>query len=149
MSKEEIDECIEELYSIHKDLTEVYNNTVQKLSAVTDSNMEILGKIEDLQKEIASSVHNVKIYNNRFVVFLIAILVLILISFGWKFGNYSRAVDLHLRHTQNAYRFMLEGMMAQSKSLQRIEVLEKLKINNSKVEKNKGKLEASKNYVKK
>lgn len=56
MNKEDLEECIEELYAIHKDLTDVHEDSVNKVLKITDSNKELLYKIEDLQGEIASSI---------------------------------------------------------------------------------------------
>lgn len=125
MSKEEIEECTEELYAIHKDLADLHKDSIKRLSGITDSNMDVVCKMEQLQKQIASSVHNVKVYNNRFMVALIVIFLLVVMSAGWKFSIYSSAVDQHLRHTKTAYGFMVEGMVAQKSSLDRIEELEK------------------------
>jgi hypothetical protein len=125
MSKEEIEECTEELYAIHKDLADLHKDSIKRLSDIADSNMEVVRKMEQIQKKIASSVHNVKVYNNRFMVALITIFVLVVISAGWKFSIYSSAVEQHLRHTKTAYGFMVEGMVAQKNSLERIEELEK------------------------
>ncbi|MGB4190935.1 MAG: hypothetical protein WBJ81_00080 [Rickettsiales bacterium] len=60
MNKEELEEYIEELYTIHRD-------SVDSLSEITNSNKKILNEMKELQKEIASSVSNVRIYNNRFI----------------------------------------------------------------------------------
>lgn len=125
MNKEELEGYIEELCAIHRD-------SVDNLSEITNSNKKILNEMRELQKEIASSVHNVKVYNNRFIACSIALLVLILIIFGWKFSNYNEEVQWHLSSIEKSQDYLLEGMTIQVKLLKRIEDLEKNKseINN-------------------
>ena len=120
MNKEELEEYIEELYTIHRD-------SVDSLSEITNSNKKILNEMKELQKEIALSVSNIKIYNNRFIACSIVLLVSILIIFGWKFSNYSEEVKWHLSSIEKSHAHLLEGMVIQVKILKRIEDLEKNK----------------------
>lgn len=132
MSKEAIEQCTEELYAIHKDLTDVHKDSIKKLSSIAESNTNVLHKMEKLQREIAASVHNIKVYNNRLMLTLFILILLILAS-GWKFSVYSSGVDKHLQRNQNFYRFMLEGMVEQRKSLERLENLERERLEKSNI----------------
>lgn len=124
MDKKEMEQYVDELYAIHKDISDIHRESMDRLINLTKDNRATIEKSQQIKKEIVEAVVGIKIYCNWFIILIVTAMIGVVLMFSWKFYSFNNNLNSKLLFVYDRFEKVAEIKQEQERLSKWIEEIE-------------------------